>query len=1191
MGTLGKAAVAASNAVAQVVEYKFTAGTTQATDVVAFSYGTTASSFVYGAANTNAATNFASALNTAAGATIAYVGTVDAAASAAASGSTILTLSAPNAAVKVGMSVTGTGIATGTTVTSVNGATVILSKATTAAVTTAATFGGGTANVSVIAPTAGTALKDLTFTDKTVAADLPSATTITANAAAVAASDAAQYSFASYTDVTSITANTVGGANVGAASTQAVTLTNTGAGATAVAGGLSQTVTTDGGAVTLSGSVGAISLTNTAQGADAISVKGGTSVTISAAGNAGGTVTVGSAAASAAAAPTGPSGAVSVSVASANASGGDVTVNGGTSVTVAESATRSGPSASSTTGSTATQGNVTVNGTAVTSSVTVSQTAAKAKVDYVPAKAAAYETVSVKFTALAAGEYVQVDGLRLTASATGSGMTAAQVAAAFANLAKGALNGAVSTDVGTFTGKLATSTNGGAAADDNFTSGSASGDTVVFTSATADAAAKLVILTDHATAPTATEVTKYQAAQVGVGNGGIANGAVTVTDVNYKSPTDGTAAQGTKLGVIGTVTANNFTSLTVNNSGLTTLNVTGGSGDVTLNDGSALVGASVLRSVTVNMGGQTGGALASGTSNYETLNLNMTAASSLANINMGGVTALNLGGSAALSASSLSGLSAVKTITLTGSAGLNGALTLANSSTAGVKYVADTASADLNALSSTLTSVDASASSGALKVSVSGSKTAVSGGAGADTITLVAAAGNTVVTKSISTGAGNDTVVLAEGTLSISNSITAGEGNDTLQMTAGSASNITASSALTGAVFKSYVTGFETLKIKGDTTAANTSASIDLAQLGFSTASKVNVAEAVVAAGTLTLDKFSNGGSLTISASQSGSGSAIALTNAVAWVATSANTPASYVDNSVNVVLAGLKADTYNTDGSYAGTTDLSIAGGNVSLSNVGTVNVTSSDAVGTSILGVATNTLTITDAKVAVVNVDGNANLTLTLGTGTAPATINGSAMTGALTVTAAAVTGGATVIGGSGKDALTASSGTGADKLSGGTGDDTLTSNAGSSVLTGGAGNDTFVVSTVSAAKTIYTTIADFSVGDTLKLGNVASNGIGGNGSAVVETFKSTKVDLSGLTSSATLGDAINSAIHSTAAGEIRWFQFDGNTYVLEASAAHSATGDFVDGADLVVKLSGLVDLSKAGFNADNQSLMLFG
>jgi S-layer protein len=1152
VGTLGKAAITASNAAKQVAQYTFDdPDATAATDIVAFTYGTTTGSFVHGATKATAAAAFAAALNTTAGAAIASVGTTDAAASAAPSGSTILTLSAANPSVKVGMLVTGTGIASGTTVLSVDGTAVILSKATTAAVTTAAVFGGGDIAVTVIAPTAGTALPAIAFTASTDVDDIPTTSAITANAAAVAAADAARYSFAGYTSVDAISAKTVGGANVGAASTQAVTLANTGGGATTVAGGLSQTVTTDGGAVTLSGSAGAVSLTHAAQGASAIAVTGGTAVTVIATGNATGTVLVGTAPTSTAAA-SGPSGAVSVSVSSSSGTAGAVTVNGGSSVSVAETATRSGPSATTTTASTTTQGAVTVNGTAVTTSVAVSQTAARDALNFRKAETGVFETVSVKFAALAAGASVTVEGLTFTASATGSGLTAAQVASAFAGLAIGAIAGKAGA-LGAYSGALDTTAFG----SDYFTSGSATGDTVVFVSPTAITQGVVVGSSATASLPVATEVVKGVAAVTGNGQGGIANGAVTVTDVNF-TPTGSTAGAGTgtKLGVIGTVTATNFTTLNVNNSGLTTLNVTGGSGNIVLNDTSSLVGVSVLRSIAVNMGGQTGGTLSSSTSNYETLNLALTSASAVANISMAGVTALNLSGSAALSATSLSTIAAVKTITLTGAAGLNGVQTIVNTSTPLGKAVAAAASLDLST-SANLTSVNASASTGAIKVTVDATKTTVVGGSGNDGVTTGA-----TVSKSISTGAGNDTVTL--GGAAISSSIDGGAGTDVLVMAAADAATVSAT-ATPAAVFKSYVSGFEVLQLGAVT--ANTS--VKLADIGFGANT---VVAGVGASFTLTLDQFSNGGNLVIAAANAGT---ISLTNAVAFAATAANTAVSYAGNSANIEVTGRSFDTFDAKGDRTAPTFGDVNGGNVELTNVGTVNISAKDT-GSSVLGVAIHSLTITDTKAHVVNVVGNADLVLSLGAGTVPATISASAMTGALTLDLGIKTlsGGFTVTGGAGDDNFRASTMQG-DKLIGGAGDDLLVSNAFATTLTGGAGSDNFRISTVSAAKTIFTTIPDFSAGDTLNLID----------SGAVDTFKATKTDLSSLGASATLSDAINLAITGAVGGEIRWLQFGGDTYVVQNIGATATT--FTDGEDLAVKLSGTIDLSAMGFSSTDVSL----
>jgi hypothetical protein len=108
------------------------------------------------------------------------------------------------------MSVTGTGIDAGTTVTSVSATSVGLSKATTLAVAAGATitYGGGTAGVSVIAPTAGTALPAITLGTATDA----NASLVVSNAASVAGTSAAQADISGFEDTTAVTVASVGGA-------------------------------------------------------------------------------------------------------------------------------------------------------------------------------------------------------------------------------------------------------------------------------------------------------------------------------------------------------------------------------------------------------------------------------------------------------------------------------------------------------------------------------------------------------------------------------------------------------------------------------------------------------------------------------------------------------------------------------------------------------------------------------------------------------------------------------------------------------------------------------------------------------------------------------------------------------------------------------------------------------------------
>lgn len=113
----------------------------------------------------------------------------------------------------------------------------------------------------------------------------------------------------------------------------------------------------------------------------------------------------------------------------------------------------------------------------------------------------------------------------------------------------------------------------------------------------------------------------------------------------------------------------------------------------------------------------------------------------------------------------------------------------------------------------------------------------------------------------------------------------------------------------------------------------------------------------------------------------------------------------------MNLVVTGTTADSYNSSGTRT-TTYGDVAAGTVTLGNVGTVNIVSNDA-GSSVTGYfASHTLTLDDAKAAVVNVSGNADLKLSLDAdNTGLTTINASAMTGSFSIVALTSTLAATV------------------------------------------------------------------------------------------------------------------------------------------------------------------------------------
>jgi S-layer protein len=336
------------------------------------------------------------------------------------------------------------------------------------------------------------------------------------------------------------------------------------------------------------------------------------------------------------------------------------------------------------------------------------------------------------------------------------------------------------------------------------------------------------------------------------------------------------------------------------------------------------------------------------------------------------------------------------------------------------------------------------------------------------------------------------------------------------------------------------VSGFERLTIND----ASTTRTVDLSKLGF--ASYVTTSgTATPATDILTLDKLA--------------------ANATVVLKAAGQITATLAD-------ATGTADVLNATLSSAAT----LTAGTLTAAGVETINLTSTDTDTTTAPVLNSNTLTLTAAAAKAVTVTGNTALDLTLTGSTAVTSIDGSNLTGALKVTSLNITTATSIKGGAGDDLLTAATGTTADTLIGGAGADTLTANGGQDVLTGGAGRDTFVVATPSVNANGYTTITDATAGDTITLAAKAA-----------ETFSASKLTLG---DTAIFQDYANLAAtgDGSANGIIKWFQFAGNTYIVEDVSAGSS---FVNGADLVVKLTGLVDLSNTSLNASAAPTLLIG
>lgn len=887
-----------------------------------------------------------------------------------------------------------------------------------------------------------------------------------------------------FSGVKTLTVSNASQADFKAPSSVAVTVSNV-TGGVEVVGGASQTVSlsAQAGNVKVSGSTGAISVTSTAQAANTITVDGGSTVAVNTTSTAtNGAIIVGGTTAS--------SGAVTVTSAlngdgTASIDQADVTVTGGTTVTVNSTVTIAAKD--ETAGAAHTLGDVAVNGNGKTTTVTVNQTYAETEFTKA-AVAVVKETHAVKFVALAANGTAVVDGLTFTAS---KALTAAEVAQAFANLTaadRQAPGGKVAN--GVFTGVLSA----------NFTSGVASGDTVVFTAKDDSEALALTGPTETVTA------------------GSAASGAVTSTNsITYGKVTIDDAA----TAAITSATVNGF-----------------GAGS-TITDSSALATLSLSKAATADMvvadtadtlaltvsalGSAAGDAVVTLTAAPLTLNVTSTG-NNYVNLTAAATKTLTVAGTGVFDADPTD-LAALETVTVTGTAGLK-----------------------LNAaVANTLKSVDTSATTGAVTLTLDGGVGTYTGGAGVDTVTL---ATTTALTKAINLGAGDDTLSFAA--LNVTGSTAAvngGDGTDTLSMAVATADALDASA-------QTFYTNFERLTLNdaaGDNDDTADTVTIDLANLGFTnyvtTSGTVLDKTTATKSDTLVLNNLASGGTVVFTASAAG-----ANTKQTIQIKDAATGTADVLNVVAKITTAGIDY-------------------GTLTAANTETVNLTSTDATLDNNAdgvddAVDTVTLIVTADKATTLNVAGNANSTLTLTGSNALTTVDASTATGALTVNAN-TTLALTVKGGSGADQLTAT-GSG-DTLIGGAGNDTLTG-ASLTTLTGGAGNDIFKFAVPTNVNS-YATITDAASGDTIDLDAANAGTVVFTKSAIV------------LGDTAVFQDYANAAVNAlgTDTNDAAWFQFNGNTYIVQSGRDHSGAGtpDFGNGVDSIVKLTGLVDLSTASYN----------
>lgn len=631
---------------------------------------------------------------------------------------------------------------------------------------------------------------------------------------------------------------------------------------------------------------------------------------------------------------------------------------------------------------------------------------------------------------------------------------------------------------------------------------------------------------------------------------------------------------GTDAPVTGLTTKGNVTTATIN--GATTAAITDSAAagsdklaTVTLVDttGLATITSDAVTSLTLN--GASGGATVTAAAGARALALNLN------NVTGGTVTdaeATTLNVSSSGTKTTAVTLTAAKATTVTVDAAVATTITDVNIAAATSLTVKGAGATTVSALSTVtaLTSVDASASTGGLTLGAAiGTGVTFTGGAGNDSVIVGA------TTKAITTGGGDDTVTVAgTAALGTGGSIDAGEGTDTLKFST-YANAVTASATST---FEGTVSGFERLELSGVNAA--TGAVINLANLddiNYVTLSATNT-------DTTTISGMNSGGTIAFTANQTaGKDATVAITNA-----------ATGTTDVLNVVLSKATA----------------LAAVELIAADVETVNVTSTETA-TTLLGTVTHALELNATAAKSLNVSGNAGVTFgTLTGATALTSIDASGVTtGLVSLTTAALAGAATIKGGAGANTIVATAATKAVTYEGGAKVDTITiNNAQANVINTGAGNDVIVVGT--GANTINAGDGDDSItiGASIGLNTInvgagtdtlilsAAPSAGGAYASVTGMGVNDKIDFSAFANDAgalaagalgakiTLGGAagfanyLDAAAAGTAGGTnaaFGWFQLNGNTYVV---LDNSNANTFQDGADAVVELVGLVDLSTA-------------
>ena len=757
--------------------------------------------------------------------------------------------------------------------------------------------------------------------------------------------------------------------------------------------------------------------------------------------------------------------------------------------------------------------------------------------------------ITATTTALAGKSDITIDGGRnVTATATGStagaginiGTTTAPTGTIVVDDTVTNTSGNQGADITVF---------GGSTVDVTETAGNAVNSTVTF-------GAVDVHGTESTNEVTVSETARQAASST---QPGVTDDSIAVSDVNASSPTD--------AGTITSISASNYTVLGIADNNLQTLDLTGGSGNIII-DNSGL-DAPTNTTLALTMNGLTGGTL-DDADIYTTLNVTTVGKNStLANITDSALTNLTIAGSAVMTLTSTAGLTALDTVTVSGGAGVR---------------------ADFS--SPTVSAIDTSATTGASTITMNAGNATFSGGAGVDTVTTTSAAPS----QAISLGAGDDSLTLGSNILPTA-PVSGGTGVDTLTMDATFAATSSGSSA-----FAQVVSGFEKLRLTGAT-----NQTVDLDVLGISGAVSTRAGNG------MTLTNLVNGGTLTLT----GAGTAYTIANAAFNAGTNDVINLTLSDNSG----AGVAFASTGITASKVETVAITTVDGQLTPSGSFNDSVTllGNSAKTITVTGNAGLTLTATDTAATKVDASGISlgGFTFTSGALQAASVIKGSQL-GSNTVDFSAANAVVTYTGGSGDDNITATNSQ-ANVVSLGDGDNSYNSQAGNQTVTAGSGNDTVIATTgnnsvslgdgnnsftatsgnntytggdgvdtvtlgggtnsvtlgagantlsLTAANTSLsslTTVLDPTAGDTISFANFGT-----------ETFGTTAVTSGTQTLQGFADAVVQAGGNASVNGHFGWFQFGGDTYLAESRHNGTTTPGFQAGTDFMVKLSGLEDLS---------------